>query len=76
MWLSGGSSNSGGIVLKQFFTDEELFNLSKEINPNKCTNLNYYPLPMVGERFPINDSNLVPKIMPRPNEDYLFLQGG
>jgi D-ribulokinase len=39
------------------------------------TGLAYYPLPKTGERFPINDPALQPKLSPRPSEDHVFLQG-
>ena len=53
-WLAGGASNVGGKIIKELFGDKiEL--LSKNLNPNKLMNLNYYPLAQKGERFPIND---------------------
>ncbi len=75
LWLTGGASNTGGAVLKHFFTDEKLEQLSKKININKPTQLDYYPLLKPGERFPINDPTLVPKLEPRPNNKVEFLQG-
>lgn len=75
LWLTGGASNTGGAVLKHFFTDQELTNLSTEIDPNNCTNLEYYPLLKSGERFPINDPNLLPQITPIPANKIQFLQG-
>ena len=39
------------------------------------TGLDYYPLPKPGERFPINDPAMQPKLSPRPPEDHMFLQG-
>jgi D-ribulokinase len=75
LWLAGGASNSGGAVLKQFFTDLELESLSAEIakDKNLTTNLNYYPLLQIGERFPINDPKMLPRIEPRPVCDREFL---
>lgn len=75
LWLAGGASNSGGGVLKQFFNDSEIRQLSKAIDPAKPTGLDYYPLPCPGERFPINDPGLCPRIEPRPADDVKFLQG-
>ena len=40
----------------------------------KPTGLNYYPLPKPGERFPINDPKLPPRLEPRPEDDATFLQ--
>jgi len=75
LWLTGGASNTGGAVLQQFFSDNQLQQLSAQINPEQPTALEYYPLTQPGERFPINDPNLSPKLMPRPEDDVTFLQG-
>lgn len=75
LWLTGGASNTGGAVLKHFFSDQELTQLSQQIDVNQPTNLNYYPLLNPGERFPINDPNLSPKLDPKPNNPVKFLQG-
>ncbi|WP_107667874.1 FGGY-family carbohydrate kinase [Cyanothece sp. BG0011] len=75
LWLTGGASNTGGAVLKHFFSDEELDELSQKLNINRRTNLDYYPLLKPGERFPINDSRLAPKLEPKPNNKVDFLQG-
>ncbi|WP_017316972.1 FGGY-family carbohydrate kinase [Mastigocladopsis repens] len=75
MWLVGGASNTGGAVLRQFFTNAELESLSHQINGSKTCELDYYPLLKAGERFPINDSNLAPRLEPRPASDVEFLHG-
>lgn len=75
LWLVGGASNTGGAVLRQFFTVEELQRLSAEIDPTCESPLDYYPLPGVGDRFPINDSQLLPRLSPRPDDPVAFLQG-
>ncbi len=75
LWLVGGASNTGGAVLRHFFSDAELVKLSQEINPNSPSNLDYYPLLIPGERFPINDPNLAPRITPRPDRAVDFLAG-
>ena len=54
LWLTGGASNTGGAILKHFFSDEDLINYSNQINTNKETSYNYYPLLKQGERFPSN----------------------
>ncbi len=73
-WLVGGSSNSGGAVLKYFFSDEQMLELSQKINPAKPTGLDYYPLLDPGERFPVNDPKLQPKLTPRVEDDVIFFQ--
>ena len=75
LWLAGGASNSGGGVLRQYFSDSDLAHLSASINPGRPSGLDYYPLPAPGERFPINDPQLPPRLSPRPQNDADFLQG-
>jgi D-ribulokinase len=75
LWLVGGASNSGGAVLRHFFTDRELADLSQEIDLQNPTDLDYYPLLRPGERFPINDPELRPKLTPRPAANSQFLAG-
>jgi D-ribulokinase len=75
LWLVGGASNTGGAVLKSFFTAKELAELSKQIVPNQLTGLDYYPLRRAGERFPVNDPNLAPRLTPRSDDPVQFLQG-
>ncbi|CAL0329261.1 unnamed protein product [Lupinus luteus] len=74
-WLVGGASNTGGAVLRQLFTDDELDKLSEQINPSEASLLDYYPLPKVGERFPVADPNLAPRLVPRPESDVEYLHG-
>ena len=75
LWLAGGASNAGGSVLRQHFSDEQLAELSQCIVPDTDSPLHYYPLPRSGERFPINDPTLVPRLTPRPMDDTQFLHG-
>jgi len=75
LWLAGGASNSGGAVLRQFFDDAALALLSRQIDPAQSSGLDYYPLPDIGERFPINDPRLAPRITPRPEAEAQFLHG-
>lgn len=74
-WLVGGASNTGGGVLQHFFTVDEIRHLSAQIDPAVPSNLDYYPLLKPGERFPINDPNLEPRLTPRPASDIEFLHG-
>jgi len=74
-WLAGGASNAGGAVLRQFFDDPTLVALSEKIDPVIASPLDYLPLPRPGERFPINDPELAPRLVPRPNDDTAFLHG-
>ncbi len=75
MWLAGGASNTGGAVLKDFFNQDQLESMSLSIDPNKLTGLDYYPLQKRGERFPINNPELEPRLTPRPENDTEFFQG-
>lgn len=75
LWLVGGASNTGGAVLQQFFTDAELKRLSTQVNPEQESSLEYYPLPRPGERFPIYDPQLQPRLQPRPQNPAEFLHG-
>ncbi|MDC2975594.1 FGGY-family carbohydrate kinase [Prochlorococcus sp. AH-736-D23] len=72
-WICGGASNAGCGILSKFFSDLEIKELSRQINPTKKTSLNLLPLNSKGERFPINNSNLEPILDPRPVSDSLFL---
>ncbi len=75
LWLAGGASNTGGAVLKQFFSADQLAVLSQEINPSVPSPYDYYPLTEPGERFPINDPDYPPQLTPRPEKDLDFLHG-
>lgn len=74
LWLAGGASNSGGAVLAQFFTVPELEALTARLDPARPTGLDYYPLVSPGERFPVRDATLQPRLDPRPADDAVFLQ--
>ncbi|MEG4011488.1 MULTISPECIES: FGGY-family carbohydrate kinase [unclassified Microcoleus] len=75
LWLVGGASNTGGAVLRHFFTDVELDDYSTQIDPAQESLLDYYPLLKKGDRFPINDPNLAPRLEPRPADSVEFLHG-
>ena len=75
LWLVGGASNTGGAVLRQFFSDVELATLSQQIPAHQESLLDYYPLLKPGDRFPINDPHLLPRLEPRPDDRREFLHG-
>lgn len=75
LWLAGGASNSGAKILRQYFTNQQLIDYSKQITLTESSGLDYYPLSSVGERFPVNDIDKQPNLSPRPESDILFLQG-
>ena len=74
-WLCGGASNAGGGVLRRFFRDDLLAELSRQIDPDRDSGLTLRPLPGPGERFPVDDPDLQPVLEPRPVSDALFLHG-
>jgi sugar (pentulose or hexulose) kinase len=73
-WLIGGASNAGAGVLRRFFSDVQLEELSRQIDLRRPTGLELLPLPGRGERFPIDDPWLEPVLEPRPTSDSLYLQ--
>ncbi|KAF8690749.1 hypothetical protein HU200_041133 [Digitaria exilis] len=74
-WLVGGASNVGGAVLRRLFTDDQLVALSRDIDPAAASPLDYYPLLKNGERFPVNDPDMAPRLEPRPESDVEYLHG-
>ena len=74
-WLVGGASNAGAGVLRRFFSDGQLEELSRQIDPRRPSGLQLRPLPGRGERFPVDDPELEPVLEPRPVSDCLYLQG-
>ena len=75
LWLAGGASNTGGAVIRSLFGDAQLDDLTRKIDVNRPTGLDYYPLLRPGERFPINDPHYAPRLEPRPADDAVFFQG-
>ncbi len=71
--VCGGASNAGCGILSKFFSDSEIRELSRQINPKKHTSLNLLPLNSKGERFPENNPSLEPILNPRPVSDSLYL---
>ncbi len=74
-WLVGGGSNSGGKVLRDFFSDTQMRVMEDQLNVDTSTKLDYYPLSQIGERFPFNDPTMMPRLNPRPKKDVQFFQG-
>jgi len=74
LWLAGGASNSGGTVLLQHFSLEEIHRMTPMLQPETPVGLDYYPLPATGERFPISDPDLPSRIEPRPDDPVRFFQ--
>ncbi len=75
LWLAGGASNVGGGVLERLFGRDALEALSARIDPAVPSPLDYYPLNRTGERFPVADPAMAPRIEPRPADDAAYLHG-
>ncbi|RFB79032.1 FGGY-family carbohydrate kinase [Methylovirgula sp. 4M-Z18] len=73
-WLVGGGSNTGGKVIETLFPRDRLADLTEQLRPEAPTGLHFYPLLAPGERFPINDPNLAPRLQPRPADEAAFFQ--
>lgn len=74
-WLAGGGSNTGGAVLRRFFSDAQMADMTPRLDPDRPTGLDYYPLLGPGERFPVSDPHLLPRLEPRPEDPVRFFQG-
>jgi len=74
-WLAGGASNSGGAVLLQYYKVEQMREMTPLLDPEHFTGLDYYPLPDIGERFPVNNPEMVPRLEPLPGDSVTFFQG-
>ncbi|HHH43075.1 MAG TPA: carbohydrate kinase [Gammaproteobacteria bacterium] len=74
-WLVGGASSAGGAVLRQWFGPCDIHRYTRLLHPHRPTGLDYYPLPARGERFPVADPLLEPRLEPRPASDAQFFQG-
>lgn len=72
-WLVGGASNAGCRVLRDLFTQQQLDDMTAQLNPNhsRSRTHDYYPLPqgVTGERFPTPDPHKQGKLTPRPHSD-------
>jgi sugar (pentulose or hexulose) kinase len=72
-WLAGGASNAGAGILRRFFSDALVAELSRQIVPERSSGLALLPLTRPGERFPVDDPGLEPVLGPRPVSDALYL---
>ncbi len=71
--LCSTSSTAGIAILLNFFNLEYIEELSKQINPNKSTDINLLPLLKGVKRFSKNHLDLKLKLEPRPVSDSLYL---
>ena len=60
---------------RRFYSDDQLSELSRQINPDTDSGIRLRPLPAPGERFPVDDPELLPVLEPRPVSDALYLHG-
>ena len=74
-WLAGGASNTGGAVIDHYFSPAQIDALTPRLQPDHPSGLDYYPLLQPGERFPICDPRLAPRLEPRADSDVEFFQG-
>ena len=66
-WLVGGASNVGcAIFCRENYSDDELDELSLQIDPQADCRYSYYPLLRPGERFPEYDPRKMPILDPKP----------
>lgn len=75
-YLIGGASNVGCAILRQEkFSNDELNELSKDMDVTENSPLVYYPLTKKGERFPIADGSKEPILTPKPDTRSEYLKG-
>lgn len=74
-WLAGGASNTGGAVIEHYFNQQQIDKLTNQLKPEQPTSLNYYPLIQTGERFPVNNPDLQPRMEPKAKSELEFFQG-
>ena len=61
-------------MIDALFPEGDLPALTAALRPNAPTGLHYYPLLRPGERFPINDPVLPPRLTPRPARRERYFQ--
>jgi len=72
--LVGGASNAGCGVLARELPGLDLAELSRQIDLRRPTGLSLVPLPGRGDRFPVDDPSIEPRLTPRPVSDVFYLQ--
>ena len=61
--------------MQALFGSCDIKRYTRLLKPAHPTGLDYYPLPGKGERFPVQDPDLEPRLQPRPACDAVFFQG-
>lgn len=74
-WLVGGASNAGGAILSELFTGEENERFSQSDIADAPSRIRYVPLTCSGERFPVVDPYLMPRLEPRPRDRESYFLG-
>jgi len=76
-WLVGGASNSGGAVILNYYSIEEITVLESKLTKpileefiKMTPESEYYPLLKPGERFPIADPELMPNVPKIPSSPF------
>ena len=73
-WLVCATANTGPAGIYRYLPETCVQTLLDDLQPNKSFNLDLYPLPSVGEQFPLADSRMRSITEPRPKDDAEFLQ--
>lgn len=74
-WMPGGASNVGGECLACRFSREEFTGLNAAIRGRGPTSLIVYPLEKQGERFPLNNPELLGFVVGQPADRNELYQG-
>lgn len=76
-WLVGGASNAGGKIFMLNYNEQALSELTQAITEKQlahyleCNRNQFYPLTTCGERFPIADANLKPRLPKQPHNQFI-----
>lgn len=55
-------------MLRKYFNNNRLAELSQTMDLDEPSGLDYYPLVKPGERFPVYDPKMPPRMEPRPGD--------